>query len=121
MAYTTTNGLKKTFTADSEVSQYRVVFLTGADVEHGADTSGGVCIGATDRAAGAGESATIVLANGGGSVSLEASEAISAGDAVYAAADGKIGVAGTLTNDVLVGYALEAAAADGDVIEVLFA
>lgn len=121
MAYTTTDGLKKTFNADSAVSQYRVVFLTGADVEHGADTSGGVSIGATDRAAGAGESVTVVLSNGGGSASIEASEAIAAGAAVYAAANGKIGVAATLTNDVLVGYALEAAAADGDVIEVLFA
>jgi len=120
MAYTTTDGLKKTFTATATVSQYRVVFLNGGDVQHGADSSGGVSIGATDRAADAGTDVTVVLANGGGTASIEASETITAGDAVYAAADGKVGIAATLTEDVLVGYALESAV-DGDVIEVLFA
>lgn len=50
-----------------------------------------------------------------GTCKMVASEAITAGNAVYAAASGKIAASGT----VLIGIALEAATANNDVIEVL--
>ncbi len=55
------------------------------------------------------------LLNNAGTIKMKASVAISAGALVYSAASGKIGV--TATNK-LEGRAIEAATADGDIIEV---
>lgn len=56
------------------------------------------------------------LLNCGGTVKMKAGVAITLGALVYSAASGKIGVTGT---NRLEGKALEAATADGDIIEVL--
>ena len=122
MSSTVTTGLKRSFTAGASISQYRAVTIASdGDAEHATDTASLLIAGASDRAASSGESVTVALANAGGSAFIEASEAITAGTAVYATAAGKVALVGTTTNDVLVGTALTAAGADGDVIEVLFA
>lgn len=59
--------------------------------------------------------ATVLLRTAEGTCKMVASAAITAGVTVYAAAGGKIAMSGTVT----VGTAMEAAGADGDVIEVL--
>jgi hypothetical protein len=59
--------------------------------------------------------ATVRLRTAAGTCKMVASAAITAGVTVYAAAGGKIAASGT----IVVGTALEAATADGDVIEVL--
>lgn len=58
---------------------------------------------------------TVRLRTAKGTCKMVASAAITAGVTVYAAANGKIAASGTVT----IGTALEAATADGDVIEVL--
>lgn len=63
-----------------------------------------------------GQPLTAVLLNRGGTVKMKAGVAISDAVKVYAAASGKIGVAGT---SCLEGTSLQAATADGDIIEVL--
>lgn len=122
MSSTVTTGLKRSFTAGASVSQYRAVTIASdGDVEHATDTASLLIAGASDRSASSGESITVALANAGGSAYIEAAEAITVGTAVYATASGKVALGGTTTNDVLVGTALSASGADGDVIEVLFA
>ena len=122
MSSTVTTGLKRSFTAGASISQYRAVTIASdGDAEHATDTASLLIAGVSDRAASSGESVTVALANAGGSAFIEASEAITAGTAVYATAAGKVALVGTTSNDVLVGTALTAAGADGDVIEVLFA
>lgn len=59
--------------------------------------------------------ASVRLRTAQGTAKMVASEAITANNPVYAAASGKIAASGT----ILVGKAIEAANADGDVIEVL--
>lgn len=79
--------------------------------------------GATDHELGtlvqptfaAGDEVAVHLRTAQGTVKMVASEAITAGNPVYAAASGKIAASGT----VLIGIALEAATANNDVIEVL--
>jgi hypothetical protein len=122
MSATVTTGLKRTFTAGAAVSQYRAVTIeSDGDAIHATDTSGLLIVGISDRAAASGEPVTVALSNAGGTAFVESAEAITVGTAVYATASGKVALVGTTTNDVLVGTALSASGADGDVIEVLFA
>jgi hypothetical protein len=65
-------------------------------------------------AAAQGDIFTVLLRNAEGTTPMIASEAITAGNLCYAAASGKVAASGS----VLVGRALEAATANGDVIEV---
>ena len=60
---------------------------------------------------------TVRLRNGGGTGKLIASAAITAGAAIYGAASGKVSAT---ASGSAIGIAIEAAAADGDVIEVLY-
>jgi predicted RecA/RadA family phage recombinase len=61
---------------------------------------------------------TVKLNTAGGTHEIKAGGVISAGAAVYPAASGKILAAQTSSNNAI-GIALEAATADGDVIEVV--
>lgn len=79
--------------------------------------------GATDKAdaialddAVANEPLSAELLNNAGTVKMKAGVAITVGALVYSAASGKIGVTGT---NRLEGKAIDAAGADGDIIEVL--
>ncbi len=120
MSATVTTGLKRSFTAGASVSQYRAVTIeSDGDAIHATDSSGLLIVGISDRAAASGESVTVALSNAGGTAFVEAAEAVTIGTKVYATAAGKVALVGTTTHDVLVGTALTAAGADGDIIEVL--
>lgn len=99
-------------TAAGAIGQHLRVKTTGALVVAG---SADVELGTMEYPAPAAGAATVRLRTAMGTAKMVASKAISAGVAVYAAASGKISDTGT----VFVGNALEAAGADGDVIEVL--
>ena len=64
------------------------------------------------------ETGCVRLRTAPGTVPMVAAEALSAGAAVYTAASGKVGDTATATG-FLIGTALTAATADGDIIEVL--
>lgn len=105
----------KTFTAAAARSQYARVKMnsTAIATAGAADFAIGVqekqSYGTTD------ETVAVRLKTAEGTVKMIANGAISAGANVYAAASGKVGSAGF----VLEGIAMEAASADGDIIEVL--
>lgn len=76
-----------------------------------------VCIGQTEQQTfAAGDIVGVRLRNAPGTAKMVAKEAITANAPVFADVEGKIGLTGA---NPAVGQALEAAAADGDIIEVL--
>jgi hypothetical protein len=104
-----------TLQAAEDLVAFRRVTISGstivyADAEH---RGIGVVQAAVDYSENA--SACIKLDNDGGTSKMMAGGAISAGADVYAADDGKVAATGS----VALGRALEAATADGDIIEVL--
>jgi hypothetical protein len=101
-------------TAAGAVAQYLRVKTPGAIAAAGASD---VSIGTMDRECTAAGPCTIRLRTAQGTRKMVASGAITAGNAVYAAASGKIASSGT----VYEGVALETSADDGDVIEVMMA
>lgn len=113
----TDNGIK-TFTAGEALAAARRVKLSsgyGTQVEyadHGDDF-----IGVTIDAAASGDAVAVKLKNGPGTVEVECSAAVSAGDTLYGADDGKVSSAST-SNDKF-GFALEAGSASGAVIEAI--
>lgn len=107
-----------------------ITFKAGADlsasqfapVKLGANVNEVVLAGANEEAIGilqntptAGKAASVRLA---GTSKVKASAAIAKGAAVVAAANGKVVTAGVQPQNIL-GLALEAAAADGDIIEMV--
>lgn len=103
----------KTFTAGGTISQYaRVAFSSSVVTAAGADSPG---IGTAEVDAVSGEPLAVRLWTAEGTRKMVANAAIASGAPVYAAASGKVGASGSL----YVGRALEAASADGDVIEVM--
>ncbi len=107
---------KKTFTSAGAIGVFELVSLsTGNVIQCEADT---VPIGvAMDDVTASGAYLAIDLLNTGGTKKIKAGAAISLGAACYEGADGKLAASG----DTVVGTALEAATADGDIIEVLVA
>lgn len=84
------------------------------------NTVDGVPIGVNDYAVADTENAEVSTLNVGGTLEIKASEAIAVSADVYAAADGEISALPAGAGDyVKVGVAMEAALADGDIIEVL--
>lgn len=110
-------GQAVTFTASADVIGGRLVSVTGNRTvgPAGADSASVVGVAAVDTVAG--EKVT-VFTRAGGVQQLVASAAIAAGAKVTSAAAGKIVTQGAGTNPI--GLALEAAAADLDVVDVLF-
>lgn len=110
-------GQAVTFTASADVTGGRLVEITGnrSVGPAGADSAKVAGVAAQDTKAG--ESVT-VYTRAGGVHGLVASGAVAAGAKVSAAATGKVQTVGSTENPV--GLALEAAAADNDVIDVLF-
>ena len=103
----------KSFTAGENISAWlrvkaygRTVYLADA-VDYG--------IGVVQETKASGYQVDVRLDNHGGSSKMTASAAITAGQKVYAAADGKIAATGTK----LIGTALDTASGNGSVIEVL--
>lgn len=111
------SGLKA-FEASAPIAQYARVGVAadGTIAEAGATAKG---IGVARVAAfAAGEVITVKLWSKSGTMKMLAGGAITAGAAVNSIADGKIDDSGAV-GSYDVGIALEAATADGDVIEVL--
>ncbi|MFI8593737.1 capsid cement protein [Microbacterium sp. NPDC078428] len=104
-----------TFTADAAITSGQVLYVSAArQVTPTAGASAAVIgVAATDAADG--DKLNVLV---GGVVKVVASAAISAGGLVVSAADGKVAPIAANTFDKLVGRALTAAAADGDVIEI---
>lgn len=98
--------------AAAAIAQHLRVKTTGALALAGAAD---VELGTMEVACTAAGPTTVRLRSAKGTCKMVASAAITAGVTVYAAASGKIASSGTVT----IGTALEAATADGDVIEVL--
>lgn len=116
-----TNEGKKAFIAVSAVEGKRVLQMdTNGKVAHNTATATNVVAGFSDLGAPADDSVGVILANSPGTVELTAAEAIAIGAKVFAGAAGKVQnkpvAAGTYR---LIGIALEAAGADGDIIEVM--
>lgn len=104
----------KTFSAGAALSQYRRVYLSSGVLQY-ADAYTQE-IGTLEAATFAsGDRVAVRLRTAVGTQKMVASEAITAGAYVYGAASGKVSDVGF----VPVGQALEAASADGDIIEVL--
>lgn len=102
----------RTFTAAGALGQYLRVKTPGALALAGASD---VEIGTMELPCLAAGPATVRLRTAQGTRKMVASEAITAGDPVYAAAGGKVASTGT----VYCGTAVEAAGANNDVFEVL--
>lgn len=110
-------GESVTFTASADVTGGRLVAVTGDRTVGPAGADSAAVVGVAGFDAKAGERVT-VFTRAGGIHRLTASGAIVAGAKVSAAAAGKIQTVGSTVNPI--GVALEAAAADNDVIDVLF-
>lgn len=106
-------GLPVTLNASADVTGGRVLVVTGEDAVGHAGADAPVVAGVASRDVKAGE--TVGVYPLGGVHRLVAAGVVAAGAAVASAADGKVAAAG----DNKIGVALSAAAADGDVIDVL--
>jgi predicted RecA/RadA family phage recombinase len=93
----------------------RVALSSGLAVAAGAPN--GTALGVALADAAASGIVTVKLNSASGTFEMKAGGAITAGAAVYPAASGKILATATSSNNPI-GIALEAATADGDVIEV---
>lgn len=107
------HGDRKTFNAGGAIGAHELVKMSTADVVQNTDE--GVPVGAAEYGVAQNAPVAIRLWNSGGTIHCIADAAITAGNAVYAGASGKVSPAGT----TIIGYAMEAATADGDIIEVL--
>ena len=109
----------KAFECDAAIAQYARVKLDS----DGKITVAGIAdkeIGtATRETFAAGEVVDVRLRSAGGTHKMIAIEAVAAGATLYSEADGKVQDTAAATA-FQVGTALEAATADGDVIEVLY-
>lgn len=110
-------GEAVTFTASADITGGRLVAVTGPRTVGPAGADSAAVAGVAGFDVKAGERVT-VFTRAGGVQRLVASGAISAGAKVSSAAAGKVQTIGATTNPV--GLALESAAADNDVIDVLF-
>lgn len=118
MSQQTENGLK-TFTAGEALEAYRRVKLSagsGSQVEY-ADVDE-AAIGITQGKVESAEMVTVALRTSGRTYKVTANEAIAAGASIYGGNDGKVQDTNPGTGTVR-GIALEAATADGDIIEAI--
>ena len=110
-------GQAVTFKASAAIIGGRLVAVTSPRTVGPAGADSAAVVGVAGFDAAIGEDVT-VFTRAGGVHSLVASGAIGAGVKVSAAATGKVQTIGATANPV--GIALDAAAADNDVIDVLF-
>ncbi|WP_336642331.1 capsid cement protein [Microbacterium sp. MMO-56] len=110
-------GQAVTFTASADVTGGRLVAVTGVRTVGPAGADSAAVAGVAGFDAVAGERVT-VFTRAGGVQQLVAAGVIAAGAKVSAAADGKVQTVGSTVNPI--GLALEPAAANNDVIDVLF-
>ena len=106
----------KTFVADAAIAQFaRVVFESDWRVVTAGLTEVGIGIAQTPAFA-AGEAISVKLYNSGGTFKMRASEALAVGATLYTESDGEVQDTAQATA-VPFAQALEAATADGDIIE----
>ncbi len=105
-----------TLTATAAIAAKRLVKLASGAAVVSTATGTDLPIGVNDYAVAAAGTASVKLLNAGQSFEITASGAISVDDLVYGAAAGKITAT---TGGPAIGIALEAATADGDIIEIL--
>lgn len=106
----------KTFVADAAIAQFaRVVFESDGRVVTAGLTEVGIGIAQTPAFA-AGEAISVKLYNSGGTFKMRASEALAVGATLYTESDGEVQDTAQATA-VPFAQALEAATADGDIIE----
>lgn len=110
-------GQAVTFTASADVTGGRLVAVTGNRSVGPAGADSALVVGVAGFDALAGEKVA-VYTRPSGVQALTASGAIAAGAKVISAAGGKAATIGAGTNAI--GIALEAAANDNDVVDVLF-
>lgn len=108
------NNQPKAMIAGEALPAYRRVKLSSGTTVVFADADE-KAIGVTMAAAASGYNVAVQMLVP--TVKLVASAAVAAGAAIYATADGKVDDAGAGSGSTTIGYALEAALADGDVIE----
>jgi hypothetical protein len=113
-----TDGMRKTFIAGEELQPFRRVKVSDAStspktVTYADATDQAVAV--TEAFVESGKNFSAKLVNGQGTFALEVTGAITGGNSVYAAADGKGASSGT----VVVGQALETTTASGDLLECL--
>ncbi len=108
---------ERTFTADGAIDIHSLVKKTATGIaacgidEHAIGT-------ATRAALAAGEAIAVKLASGSGTHKVVASAALAEGADVFTAASGKVGASASTAYRI--GVLLEAAGADGDVVEMMF-
>jgi len=108
---------EKSFTADAAIDQYALVKKTATGIaacgidEHAIGS-------ATREAFAAGDVIAVKLASGSGTHKVIASAALAEGADAFTAASGKVGASASTAYRV--GVLLEAAGADGDVVEMLY-
>ena len=107
-----TDGPTKTFTSGGALGQFLRVDTPAALALAGASD---VEIGTVEEAVFAAGPTTVRLTTAQGTIKMVAGGVIAIGGTVYAAASGKVAATGT----VVIGYAMEATTADGDILEVL--
>ena len=108
----------KTFVADAAIAQFaRVIFESDGRVVTAGLTQVGDGIAQTAAFA-AGDAIAVKLWNSGGTFKMRASEALAVGATLYTETDGEVQDTAQATS-VPFAQALEAATADGDIIECL--
>ncbi len=111
-------GPRKTFIAAAAIGVNLRVYVSDATTTPLTINAAGVStpsIGVTESEVLAAGPVSILLANAPGTRKMSATEAITAGNSVYAAAAGQVASTGT----VVEGKAMETTTADGDIFEVL--
>lgn len=109
-----------TLEAGAAVASKRLVKLSSGTMVYNTETETDNPIGATEYATASGENGSVRLLSEAGTLELTASGAISQDADVYAADDGEIQALPTAAGTYRkVGIAMEAATADGDIIQVL--
>src|SRR5574343_1415052 len=106
----------KSFTAGEALAAFRRVKLSTTSAVYADQADTGNFIGFTLAAAASGEQVAVALKTAGQSFKAVAADSFSAGATLYAADDGKVS---DTASGAAIGVAMEAAGADGDVVEVL--
>tara|TARA_R100000152_G_C6781949_1_gene217720 strand:- start:7407 stop:7793 length:387 start_codon:yes stop_codon:yes gene_type:complete len=110
----------KTFTADEAIELYsRVKLDSDGKVTKAGLTEKGIGTLQTAAALAAGDEVSVKLRSAAGTHKVRAKEACDAGALLYSEADGEVQDTAQATS-FIVGTALEAAAAENDIIEMLY-
>ena len=110
----------RTFTASGAITAHARVKVTAASSTTPPQcelaTIGEQHVGIAEYAAATGELVSVKIRNYNGSVEAIAASSVAVGAALYGATGGKIA---STSSGTTIGFALEAATADGDIIEIV--